>query len=144
MNDRSAEWTDPRGARREWQLRVGSRRSLPFGLIRCTGQRYRTASGGDWSSADLRRTKNSWVEGPRNWLVPIGGIEPSDCSPTPLQVSGFVAGDSRKVVLDIEPRHLAFYASMPSGCEVLWVVQARGHHYQKLRRLRSIIPNEQT
>ena len=31
VNDRSAEWTDPRGARREWQLRVASRRWAPCG-----------------------------------------------------------------------------------------------------------------
>ena len=48
-----------------------------------------------------------------------------DTSPSLDDGRGILAADSGKIIVHIEPGHLAFYAQMPSGNKALWVVQTR-------------------
>ncbi len=65
----------------------------------------------------------------------------ADACPSLDEVRGILATNSGKVVVYIEPGHLAFYASMPSGCNILRVIQTPDFyddHFRPLRYQRSI------
>ena len=49
----------------------------------------------------------------------------TDACPSLDDGRGILAANSGKVIMHIEPGHLAFYAHMPSGNKALWIVQTR-------------------
>ncbi len=80
-------------------------------------------------------------------LVQGGARESSDLSqvgfrdrqanafPSLYHVRGILAAYSGKVIVYIEPGHLAFYAKMPSGREILRVIQTPHFNCDKIRPL---------
>ncbi len=60
----------------------------------------------------------------------------TDTCPGLCRVRGILAAYSGKVIVYMEPGHLAFYAKMPSGRKGLRIVQTRGHNVDPVRPLR--------
>ncbi len=57
----------------------------------------------------------------------------TDAFPSIYHVRGILAAYSGKVIVYIEPGHLAFYAKMPSGRDILRVIQAPNLYCDKIR-----------
>ncbi len=60
----------------------------------------------------------------------------TDAFPSLYHVRGILAAYSGKVIVYIEPGHLAFYAKMPSGRDILRVIQTPHFKREKIRPLR--------
>ncbi len=61
----------------------------------------------------------------------------TDTCPSLYHVRGILAAYAGKVIVYIEPGHLAFYAKMPSGRHILRVIQTPHFNCDKIRPLRN-------